>query len=217
MSQRNKSVAANAPQSWASTKRETSAGRIPAKVSLRARAIVAAEFAKDVDDVNQYAATMYAAKANGTILDRLREQPHITLSKPKVATNSLKTWGSATPRMMREENCWLTEHEVRRDWATDRSQTLYCQTAAGVRPGQAVLDHVQYCDGRIEVRTGNWPESQNQREQGRTRGHGIGKKRDRHVATRQTFTHDSGTYDSGDQESGTDELRNEATQERRCH
>ena len=36
----------------------TSAGRIPAKVSLAARASVKAGLAKDVYDVNQYAAVM---------------------------------------------------------------------------------------------------------------------------------------------------------------
>jgi hypothetical protein len=34
--------------------------------------MVTALFAKDVDDVNQYAAVMYAATASGTISDRRR-------------------------------------------------------------------------------------------------------------------------------------------------
>jgi hypothetical protein len=36
----------------------TSPGRMPAKVSLRQRAIVTAGFANEVDAVNQYAAVM---------------------------------------------------------------------------------------------------------------------------------------------------------------
>ena len=36
----------------------TSTGRIPAKVSVSARATVTAGFANDVDGVNQYAAVM---------------------------------------------------------------------------------------------------------------------------------------------------------------
>jgi hypothetical protein len=36
----------------------TSLGRMPAKVSLRQRAIVTAGFANEVDAVNQYAAVM---------------------------------------------------------------------------------------------------------------------------------------------------------------
>src|SRR3989442_15999325 len=35
---------------------------------------------------------MYAATAKGTIGERRRAQPHITASKPNVATNSLKAW-----------------------------------------------------------------------------------------------------------------------------
>ena len=50
-----------------------------------------AGLANEVDEVNQYAAVMYAPTANGTALARMREQPHITVIKPNVATNSLKT------------------------------------------------------------------------------------------------------------------------------
>ena len=49
-----------------------SAGRIPANVSLAARARVTAGFAKEVEDVNQYAAAMYAPTANGTAGARKR-------------------------------------------------------------------------------------------------------------------------------------------------
>jgi hypothetical protein len=38
-------------------------GAIPAKVSLKVRAIVTAGLAKDVDAVNQYAAVMYSPTA----------------------------------------------------------------------------------------------------------------------------------------------------------
>jgi hypothetical protein len=89
-SQRNNSVAAIAPASCAATNKGTSTGRIPANVSDNERAIVTAGFANDVEEVNQYAAVMYAATANGTTLDRWREQPQITQIKPNVATNSLK-------------------------------------------------------------------------------------------------------------------------------
>jgi len=69
----------------------TSSGRIPANVSLSDLAIVTAGFANDVDEVNQYAAVMYAPTANGTALDRRREQPQMTAINPNVATNSLNT------------------------------------------------------------------------------------------------------------------------------
>ena len=65
-------------------------GRIPANVLLNDLAIVTAGFANDVEEVNQYAAVMYAATANGTAVDRSREHPQITDNRPKLATNSLR-------------------------------------------------------------------------------------------------------------------------------
>ena len=88
-SHRNRSVAAAAPASCAPMNPGTSAGRMPANVSVSARATVTAGFANDVDAVNQYAAAMYAATANGTASARRREHPQITDSRPNVATNSL--------------------------------------------------------------------------------------------------------------------------------
>src|ERR1700722_2159029 len=90
-SQRNRNVAAIAPPNCAAMNAGTSAGRMPENVSETARASVTAGLANEVDDVNQYAAVIYAPTANGTALARWREQPHITVIKPDVATNSLMT------------------------------------------------------------------------------------------------------------------------------
>ena len=68
-----------------------SIGLMPANVSLIDLANVTAGFANEVEAVNQYAAVMYAATANGTADDRNRTQPQITASNPNVATNSLNT------------------------------------------------------------------------------------------------------------------------------
>jgi hypothetical protein len=57
-SHRNRMVAVAAPAAWATTNAGTSAGRMPAKVSVDARATVTTGFANDVDAVNQYAAAM---------------------------------------------------------------------------------------------------------------------------------------------------------------
>ena len=57
-SQRKSNVAANPPRNCAATKPGTSAGRMPANVSLRQRARVTAGLAKEVEDVNQYAAVI---------------------------------------------------------------------------------------------------------------------------------------------------------------
>src|SRR5688572_7871272 len=91
-SQRNSQVAAAAPASCATTKPGTSAGRMPANVSLAARASVTAGFANEVDAVNQYAAMMYAATVTGTAAALRRAQPQMTASSPNVATNSLNIW-----------------------------------------------------------------------------------------------------------------------------
>ena len=48
----------NPPHNCAATNGGTSAGRMPANVSLNERAIVTAGFANDVDAVNQYAAAI---------------------------------------------------------------------------------------------------------------------------------------------------------------
>lgn len=52
-SQRQNSQARTAPASWAATNSVTSAGRIPANVSEKPRAIVTAGLANEVDAVNQ--------------------------------------------------------------------------------------------------------------------------------------------------------------------
>ena len=89
INQRNSSVAAIAPPICARINPGASAGRIPEKVLLSARAIVTAGFANDVDAVNQYAAVMYAPTAKAVAFERSREHPQITASNPNVATNSL--------------------------------------------------------------------------------------------------------------------------------
>src|SRR4051812_47248287 len=64
-------------------------GAMPANESVNMRPMVTAGLAKLVDDVNQYAAPMYAPTANGAALDRpVRTTPKITKSSPSVATIS---------------------------------------------------------------------------------------------------------------------------------
>lgn len=61
---------------------------MPANVSVAARASVTAGFANDVEEVNQYAAVMYAPTAKGTLSLRRRAVEAMTASKPNVATSS---------------------------------------------------------------------------------------------------------------------------------
>ena len=65
-----------------------SAGRIPEKVFVNDRANVTAGLANEVEEVNQYAAVMYAPTANGVNGGFFRETPQITDKSPNVATNS---------------------------------------------------------------------------------------------------------------------------------
>src|SRR5947209_872153 len=82
-------VAAMDAMIWIAMNGGTSTGRMPAKVSLRLRAIVTAGLANDVDAVNQYAPVIQAATANavGSGLCR-RETEMIKPTRPNVATNS---------------------------------------------------------------------------------------------------------------------------------
>ena len=56
------------PSVCAITKGATSAIRIPVNVSDNERATVIAGFAKEVDEVNQYAAPIHAATSRATLL-----------------------------------------------------------------------------------------------------------------------------------------------------
>src|SRR4029453_13166786 len=96
-SQRKSAVAATPPIAWPARNPGTTTGRIPAKVSLAARASVTAGLANDVEEVNQYAPVMYAPTAKATTPGRVRALPQITESRPKVATASLRA--CATPEM----------------------------------------------------------------------------------------------------------------------
>jgi hypothetical protein len=62
-SQAKNNVAAAAPKSCSRMKAGTSRGRMPAKVFVRQRATVTAGFAKDVEEVKQYAPVMCAPMA----------------------------------------------------------------------------------------------------------------------------------------------------------
>src|SRR5688500_6633470 len=81
------------PATSATTKPGRSAGRIPANVSVKPRAIVTAALANDLDDVNQYAATMKHATAYGTAPGRVRATARITATSPNVATTSARSSG----------------------------------------------------------------------------------------------------------------------------
>ena len=61
---------------------------IPAKVVVKPRASVTAGLAKDVDDVNQYAAVMVRPTSQGTACGAYRMPPRIARTRVNVATAS---------------------------------------------------------------------------------------------------------------------------------
>src|SRR5258707_12593371 len=78
-------------------------GAIPAKVLESVRASVTAGLAKLVELVNQYAAAMYAATANGAAEARPeRTTPNTTRTSPNVATTS--------PRKCAPVARWCVDH-----------------------------------------------------------------------------------------------------------
>src|SRR3954452_21535099 len=83
-------MAAVPPANCARTNTGTDVQSMPANVFVSVRPMVTAGLAKLVDEVNQYAAAMYPATANGTVALRPdRTIPTITISNPNVATTSL--------------------------------------------------------------------------------------------------------------------------------
>ncbi len=66
----------------------TFAGAMPAKVSVRARAMVTAGLAKLVEEVNQYAALIQSATAAAISCLVARDNRRIKSTRPKVATAS---------------------------------------------------------------------------------------------------------------------------------
>ena len=68
-------------------------GLMPAKVSVKRRPMVTAGLANEVEEVNQYAAPMYAPTAGATAVARpVRTRAKMTSTTPAVATTSPTRW-----------------------------------------------------------------------------------------------------------------------------
>jgi len=110
---------------------------MPVNVFVNARLRVTAGLANDVEAVNQYAAVMYAATANGTAALRRRAHPQITAINPNVATNSLNIWdaplrGRADSIRMGSPNIPCAAHTPINAPAT--CATTYPATSVHARP-----------------------------------------------------------------------------------
>jgi hypothetical protein len=89
-------------------------GAMPANVSDRVRAMVAAGLAKLVDDVNQWAPPIQAPSANGMYRARpVRTQPWINSSRVTVATTSENSWSGLWPAQARRTHvrCYAGSHD----------------------------------------------------------------------------------------------------------
>ena len=165
-----------------------------------------AGLANEVEAVNQYAAVMYAATANGTALARRRAHPQMTASSPKVATNSLKS--CAPP-----ERAW---REAKKSGASNmmwaaatpaKAPTTCAPRYAGTsRPRQAALRRVGERHRRVEVRAGDRPERQDQGDEHGPGGERVGEERDGDVAAGEPLGHDARADDGGEEQRGADGL-----------
>ena len=86
---------------WAIQNKKTFSGLIPAKVSENILLIDAAGFANDVEDVNQYAAPIYAATDEAKFLE---DEIKIINTNPNVANTSLTK--------IFVPDLWLTENWI---------------------------------------------------------------------------------------------------------
>src|SRR2546422_10900834 len=92
-SHRKSSVAAPAPTSWATMKTGTSAGAMPANVSLLARASVTAGFANDGEAGDQEAGGVDAAPPEGTHREPPGAQPPMARRQPEPAQQAAEALG----------------------------------------------------------------------------------------------------------------------------
>jgi hypothetical protein len=159
-------------------------------VSLAARASVTAGFANDVDEVNQYAAVMYAPTANGTAAGRRRTHP-LRGPRPHVAGR-------------REDR--LAEHRVSDGDAGERPEHLGRDVDRDVAPPDAPLPGVGERHRGVEVRAGHRPEGQDQGHQPGAGRDGVRQERDRHVAAGEALSHDAGSDDGGEEEGRPERL-----------
>ena len=103
----------------------TEAGAIPAKVSLNMRAMVTAGLAKEVEEVNQYAAPIQAAtEAADSEARPVRARVRITAISPAVATSSPTHNPGAARACLGDLHRGEPEHDVGQQRAADAAEDL---------------------------------------------------------------------------------------------
>jgi len=204
-SHRKRNVAASPPASCAPRKGITSAMRIPVKVLVNARASVTAGFANDVEEVNQYAAAMYAATTIGTTFGRLpvavhdRDEPE----RRNDFTPHLRSSGPVARGSLKDVEA---EHQMGGDDAGDSADELRDDARKKLCARRSALDHG--CDRHdgIEVRARDRSEREDERDE-RRRGRGaVGEEREGSGTAGETLAHDSRSDDRAEQQCGPDRL-----------
>src|SRR5690606_8437933 len=120
------------PASCAPMKGSADSGEIPANVSVKIRPTVTAGFANAVDDVNQYAAPMYAPTAAPMKLVRpLRARTKITSTSPVVATTSERRLPGVTRPVAENEE--------------GRSNIAFAKSAPATPPASCAATYAATC------------------------------------------------------------------------
>ena len=147
-------------------------GAMPAKLFENVGAIVTAGLAKLVDDVNQYAAPMYAPTANGATDPRPeRATPKITSNRPAVATASASQIATAGSRLRRPLDRGQREHEVGEDRTADSADDLRGDVDGEGAALEAAERRVGEAHDRVEMGARHRSDREDDRDQpGRGRG-----------------------------------------------
>lgn len=104
-----------------------------------------------------------------------------------------------------------SKHRVRRNTTAEGASELRSHIPRHHCPRQRLLGCRSKRHDRVEVRTRNRTEGENQGDEYGTGSKAVGEQRDRGVAGRQSLTHDARSHDRSDQQQTADELRNDGT------
>ena len=193
---------------------------MPANVSENMRPTVTDGFAKDVLDVNQYAAPMYAPTAGAAHAPRpVRARAKMSATSPAVATTS-PTHRCQSDAVMRGELRRHVEHDVRQHRAGDTAQGLRHRVGPDIATREPsactpAQPPVRGRHDRVEVRPRRWSEQQDehgQPEHGRGR---VVEQLQPDVVGGQVGRGDARADDHRDQQRGPDRLGEQTTCERR--
>src|SRR4051794_27579683 len=135
----------------------------------------------------------------------------MTSSSPTVAMISDSQ--SAGEERVFVESCGQLEHEVREDRAGTATSDLRGDVEAGVAGRDAAESAIDERHGRVEVRSGDRAEDEDEADQRRGSGSRVLEQLQTRVMRRQAAGHDPGSDHRDDEESRPDSLRCQTTRE----